>query len=81
MGFKHKRIDSPLVGLKTYHPNGMPHGEVVDVLDLGAGEIVEIKKTNGKIDMFPNSEQFLKLSEDKTRVIVQPFQFVEATPE
>jgi ribosomal 30S subunit maturation factor RimM len=81
LGFKQKRIASPLVGLKAFRSDGNLFGEVVDVLDLGAGEVVEIKKPGGKIEMFPNSPQFLKLSDDKTRVIIQPFEFVEATPE
>lgn len=81
MGFKQKRIASPLVGLKAYRHDGNLFGEVVDVLDFGAGEVVEIKKPGGKIEMFPNNEQFLKLSDDKTRVIIEPFDFVEATPE
>jgi ribosomal 30S subunit maturation factor RimM len=81
LGFKQKRIASPLVGLKAYRLDGNLFGDVTDVLDLGAGEIVEIKKVSGKIEMFPLSEQFLKLSDDKTRVIIQPFEFVEATPE
>jgi len=78
---KHKRIASPLVGLKAKLQDGTPYGEIADVLDLGAGEIVEIKKQNGKIEMLPHEEKFLKLSDDKTHVVIQPFEFVEATPE
>jgi ribosomal 30S subunit maturation factor RimM len=81
LGFKQKRIASPLVGLRVYRSDGNLFGDVIDVLDFGAGEVVEIKKPGGKIEMFPNNEQFLKLSGDKTRVILQPFDFVEATPE
>ena len=81
MGFKQKRIVSPLVGLPALSANKMLYGKITDVLDLGAGEIVEILKQNGKIEMLPNSEKFLRLSDDKKSVILQPFEFVEAPPE
>lgn len=81
MGFKQQRINSPLVGLPANLSDGKLYGRVADVLDLGAGHIVEIVKQNGKIEMFPLEDRFLRLSDDKSHVIIQPFEFVEAQPE
>ena len=43
---------SDLIGLQTVSPEGEMLGKVVEVHDFGAGDILEIRLTNGKSELF-----------------------------
>ena len=43
---------SDLIGLQTVSPEGEMLGKVIEVHDFGAGDILEIRLTNGKSELF-----------------------------
>lgn len=76
-----KKLGSPWIGVKVTLPDNTPYGEITAVYEFGAGEVCDILKTNGKIEMLPISDKFLRLAPDKKTFILQPFEFTEAPPE
>jgi len=69
------------MGLKVRLADGKAYGEITGVYDYGAGEVFDITKLNSKVEMLPFKDEFLKLSDDKLHLILQIFEFTEATPE
>jgi 16S rRNA processing protein RimM len=62
-----------LIGLEARLKNGQAYGEVVAVQNFGAGDIVEVKKPNGELEMFPFNEQFVgDVKADKGFLVVIP---------
>lgn len=76
------RIDrthlASLVGLSVRLDDGKPYGRVTAAYNFGAGDVVEILKSNGKIEMLPYKPEFLQLAADKLTFVLQPFEFIEA---
>lgn len=66
-----------LVGLSAYIADGAPYGEVVGVHDFGAGTILEIKKSDGKLEMISfTSENVPELSLEERRLTIIPPEMV-----
>lgn len=70
-----------LIGIPVILENGSPYGRITAAYNFGAGDVVDIEKTNKKTEMLPLKDEFLKISADRTQAIVQSFEFSEAKPE
>lgn len=55
--------------------NGEAYGTVLGTYNFGAGDIVEIRKTNGEMEMLPLQKGFAEVK--KTYVLVTPPEYVE----
>jgi 16S rRNA processing protein RimM len=66
-----------LVGLQARLENGQNYGEIVAVQNFGAGDIVEIKKLDGSLEMLPFNNNFVGDVETKQGFItVRPPQYL-----
>jgi 16S rRNA processing protein RimM len=71
-----KSLSRELTGLEVKLPDGKVDGRVTGVYNFGAGDVVEIKKTNGKSEMLPFNKKFAEIKKDY--LIVHPPEYVEA---
>jgi 16S rRNA processing protein RimM len=70
-----------LDGFAALLPDGTPYGAVIAMHDFGAGEIVEIEKTDGKNEMLPLKAPFvLETRKNDKSLIVSPPDYIEGTP-
>lgn len=73
---------SELVGLSAKTPDGRVYGKIVAVQNFGAGDIIEIEKTNGKLEMLPLQEPYVTTVDTQAGyVIIEPPEYIEAKPE
>ena len=62
-----------LVGLRAVRPNGEEVGEVVDLLDMPAHDVLVVREPSGRQAMIPFIEAFVpRVEVDHGRVIVDP---------
>lgn len=65
-----------LVGKPVTTAEGKAYGVITEVANYGAGDVVEIKKTNGEAEMLPLNERFITISSNK--IIITPPNYLEA---
>ena len=69
-------------GLKVRLQNGALFGTVVGVYDFGAGDVIDIEKKNGKMEMLPLKEPFIEaIYADKGYMVIAAPEYVEAKAE
>jgi len=67
-----------LVGLEARLKDGRVYGKITQLYNFGAGDIIEIKLVNGKMEMLPLSDAFIgDIHIDKGYVIVFPPDYIE----
>ena len=57
-----------LVGLEARLADGSAYGRVTQLYNFGAGDIIEIEMANGKSEMFPLTEAFVRREKDGVTV-------------
>lgn len=62
-----------LIGLAAVSTSGEALGEVVDVQNFGAGDVIEIKRETGKTFMVPMSEEAVPGWDEKTLTVADDF--------
>lgn len=68
-----------LVGLKAQLENGELYGTVDAVVNYGAGDILEIIRTDGNSEMIPFTEAFVgEIDDKKGYLVVFPPDYIEA---
>lgn len=64
-----------LIGLKVMLPDGEELGEVTDVIENNASNLLEIKKTDGEKVLVPNIPVFVsKVDTDDGKIIITPIE-------
>ncbi len=76
---KFKDTRHAMIGLSARTADGKNYGTIIATHNFGAGDIVEIEKSDGTTEMLPLQEHFIRLSDDKTHAVIQLFEFVESS--
>lgn len=66
-------------GLAVQLANGTAYGHITDIYNFGAGDVVEIEKTDGSSEMLPLSDDFIRIENKKA--VVTPPEYLEAKEE
>ena len=71
-----------LKGLEARLQNGKAYGRVVNVYNFGAGDIVEIERKDGELEMLPFRDPFVgEVDTARGYMIVTPPEYVEGEDE
>ncbi|MGE0753869.1 MAG: ribosome maturation factor RimM [Alphaproteobacteria bacterium] len=68
-------VSHRLVDLPARLADGSHYGTVSGIYDFGAGDVLDIKKTDGSEEMLPLTDTFVQLHSD--HVVIIPPQYVE----
>lgn len=64
-----------LIGLKAMLPDGSELGEVTDVIENNASNLLEIKKTDGEKVLIPNIPVFVgEVNTDEGTILIKPIE-------
>jgi 16S rRNA processing protein RimM len=70
-----------LIGLSVELADGTGYGRITDVQDYGAGDILEIERTDGTTELLPFTDRVVPVVDLAAgRVVVDPPVYVEARP-
>lgn len=71
--------ESRLIGMNAQTQNGTPYGVISAVYNFGAGEVVEIERTDGSQEMLPLQADFVIIKNNIA--IITPPEYVEIEEE
>ncbi|MBY0407087.1 MAG: ribosome maturation factor RimM [Rickettsiales bacterium] len=71
-------VYAELIGLKAHTPEGAPYGTVTDIVNYGAGDILELKLQNGQSEMLPFTDAFVgDIEVEKGSITIFPPDYTE----